>query len=182
MYLMEHVFERSVIVVGVRSRGFVGEERQRVQELHVRLDCGLVEVMGLGLITCGEKVVRGLHTLIAGVVQVYHRLHVLEENVRKVEKEVERESQSEETAHVEMTMDEVKDTKLAPWATRDVCADEDKITWEMRTTFSGPGQWSAHRAVPRKHDCRHWCQCSGVPRKHTCFHWCSRCALTPTRI
>ena len=45
----------SVIVVGVRSRGFVGEERRRVQELHVELHCGLVEVMGLGLITCGEE-------------------------------------------------------------------------------------------------------------------------------
>ena len=55
MCLMEHVFECSVIVVGVRSRGFVGEERRRVQELHVGLDCGLVEVMGLGLITCGEE-------------------------------------------------------------------------------------------------------------------------------
>ena len=78
MYLMEHVFECSVIVVGVRRRDFVGEERRRVQELHVGLDCGLVEVMGLGLITCGEEeVVRGVHTLVAGVVQVYHRLHVV---------------------------------------------------------------------------------------------------------
>ena len=68
-------------------------------------DCGLVEVMGLGLITCGEEeVVRGVHTLIAGVVQVYHRLHVVqeEEKVRKVEQEVEREDQGEETAHVNM--------------------------------------------------------------------------------
>ena len=81
MYLMEHVFECSVIVVWVRRRDFVGEERRRVQELHVGLDCGLVEVMGLGLITCEEEeeVVRGVHTLIAGVVQVYHRLRVVEE-------------------------------------------------------------------------------------------------------
>ena len=80
MYLMEHVFECSVIVVWVRRRDFVGEERRRVQELHVRLDCGLVEVMGLGLITCGEEeVVRSVHTFVAGVVQVYHRLHVVEE-------------------------------------------------------------------------------------------------------
>ena len=103
-----HVFECSVIVVVVRSRGFVGEERRRVQELHVGLDCGLVEVVGLGLITCGEEeeVVRGVHTLIAGVVQVYHRIHVVEEEEkgRKVEQEVERESQSEETTHTWMTM------------------------------------------------------------------------------
>ena len=95
---MEHVFECSVIVVGVRRSDFVGEERRRVQELHEGLDCGLVEVMGLGLITCGEEeVVRGVHTLVAGVVQVYHRLHVVEEEEkgRKVEHKVEREDQGE---------------------------------------------------------------------------------------
>ena len=55
--------------------------------------------MGLGLITCGEEeVVRGVHTLIAGVVQVYHRLPVVEEEekVRKVEQQVEREDQGED--------------------------------------------------------------------------------------
>ena len=37
--------------------------------LHVGLNCGLVEVMGLGLIPCGqEELVRGVHTLVAGVV------------------------------------------------------------------------------------------------------------------
>ena len=57
---------------------------------------------------CGEEeVVRGVHTLIAGVVQVYHGLHVVEEEekVRKVEQEVEREHQCEETAHVNMNME-----------------------------------------------------------------------------
>ena len=51
--------------------------------------------------------VSGVHTLVAGVVQVYHRLQVVEEEekVRKVEKEVERENQGEETAHMKMTMD-----------------------------------------------------------------------------
>ena len=108
MCLVERILECSVIVVGVRSRGFVGEERRRVQELHVGLDCGLVEVMGLRLITCGEvELVSGVHTLVAGVVQVYHRLQVVEEEEkgRKVEQEVERESQDEETAHMKMTMD-----------------------------------------------------------------------------
>ena len=106
MCLIEHILERRVVVVRVRSRGRVGEERRRVQELHVGLDCGLVEVMGLGLITCGEEeLVRGVHTLIAGVVQVYHRLHVAEEEEqeRKVEQEVEREDQGEETTHTWMT-------------------------------------------------------------------------------
>ena len=105
---MEHVFECSVIVVWVRRRDFVGEERRRVQELHVGLNCGLVEVMGLGLITCAEEgLVGGVHTLIAGVVQVYHRLHVVEEEEkeRKVEHEVERQDQGEETAHMWMTME-----------------------------------------------------------------------------
>ena len=108
MCLVEHVFECSVIVVGVRRRDFVGEERRRVQELHVRLDCSLVEVMGLGLITCGEgELVSRVHTLVAGVVQVYHRLHVVEEEEkgRKVEQEVEREDQDEETAHTWMAME-----------------------------------------------------------------------------
>ena len=108
MCSVEHVFECSVIVVGVRSRGFVGKERRRVQELHVGLDCGLVEVMGLGLITCVEvELVSGVHTLVAGVVQVYHRLHVVEEEEkeRKVEQEVEREDQGEETAHTWIGME-----------------------------------------------------------------------------
>ena len=108
MYLMEYVFECSVIVVGVRRRDFVGEERRRVQELHVGLDKGLVEVMGLGLITCGEgELVSGVHTLVAGVVQVYHRLQVVEEEEkgRKVEQEVEREDQGEKTAHTWMAME-----------------------------------------------------------------------------
>ena len=61
------VFEFSVIVVGVRRKDFVGKERRRVQELHVGLDCGLVEVMGLRLITCGEgELVSRVHTLVAG--------------------------------------------------------------------------------------------------------------------
>ena len=57
---------------------------------------------------CGEEVVvRGVHTLIAGVVQASHRLHVVEEEEkgRKVEQEVEREDQGEETAHVNMNME-----------------------------------------------------------------------------
>ena len=39
-----------------------------------------------------EELVRGVHALVAGVVQVYHRLHVVEEEEkgRKVEQEVER--------------------------------------------------------------------------------------------
>ena len=63
---------------------------------------------GLRSHKCGEEeVVRGVHTLIAGVVQVYHGLHVgeEEEKVRKVVQEVEKEDQGEETAHVNMNME-----------------------------------------------------------------------------
>ena len=58
--------------------------------------------------TCGEgELVSGVHTLVAGVVQVYHRLQVVEEEekVRKVEQEVEREDQGEETARMTMHME-----------------------------------------------------------------------------
>ena len=58
---------------------------------------------------CGEgELVSGVHTLVAGVVQVYHRLQAVEEEEkgRKVEQEVEREDQSEETAR--MTMHRLK--------------------------------------------------------------------------
>ena len=54
MCLVEHILEYSVIAVGVRRRDFVGEERRRVQELHVGLDWGPVKVVGVGLKTCGE--------------------------------------------------------------------------------------------------------------------------------
>ena len=57
---------------------------------------------------CGEgELVSGVHTLVAGFVQVYHRLRVLEEEEKgwKVEQEVEREDQGEETARMTMHME-----------------------------------------------------------------------------
>ena len=48
----KHTLEYSVIVVGVRGKPFVGEERRRVQELCVGLDRSLLEVEAVGLITC----------------------------------------------------------------------------------------------------------------------------------
>ena len=55
---------------------------------------------------CGEgELVSRVHTLVAGVVQVYHRLQVVEEKGGKVEQEVEREDQGEETAHTWMAME-----------------------------------------------------------------------------
>ena len=61
--------------------------------------------MGFGLITCGEgELVSGLRTLVGGVVQVYDRLQVVEEEEkgRKVEQEVERDNQGEENAQMTM--------------------------------------------------------------------------------
>ena len=58
--------------------------------------------------SCGVgEFVSGVHTLVAGVVQVYHRLQVVEEEeqVRKVEQEVEREDQGEETTRMTMHME-----------------------------------------------------------------------------
>ena len=107
MCLIEHILECRVVVVWVRSRGRVGEERRRVQKL--------VEVMGLGLITCGEgEDVVGVHTLLSGVVQVFHELLVGEEEEkekeqgRQEEREVKGEGQSEETAHMDDNGDGVK--------------------------------------------------------------------------
>ena len=86
MCLIEHILECGVVVVRVRSRGRVGEERRRDQELHVGLDCGLVEVMGLGLITCGKgEDGSSVHTLLSGVVQVCHELLVGEEEEKEEE-------------------------------------------------------------------------------------------------
>ena len=62
----------------------------------------------LSLFKCGEgELVSRVHTLVAGVVQVYHRLQVVEEEEkgRKVEQEVERENQGEETARMTMHME-----------------------------------------------------------------------------
>ena len=102
MCSIEHILECRVVVVRVRSRGRVGE-RRRVQKL--------VEVMVLGLITCGEgEDVVGVHTLLGGVVQVCHELLVGEEEEkeekqgRQEEREVKGEGQSEENTRTWMTM------------------------------------------------------------------------------
>ena len=58
--------------------------------------------------TCGEgELVGGVHTLVGGVVQVYHRLQVQEEEEkgRKVEQEIERENQGQENAQLTMHME-----------------------------------------------------------------------------
>ena len=52
MCSIEHILECSVIVFGVCGKNCVGEERRRGQEICVGLDVSLLEVVGVGLITC----------------------------------------------------------------------------------------------------------------------------------
>ena len=88
--------------------------------------------MGLGLITCGEEeVVIDLHTLIAGVVQVYHRLHVGEEEEkgRKVEQEVGKGgSKRRDHTHVDDHVDEVNGANILSHGAY-VCEDENTTTY-----------------------------------------------------
>ena len=98
----KHTLECSVIVVGIRRRDFVGEERRRVQELCVGLDGSLLEVKAVGLITCAEvELVRQVHTLVvrSAQVKVVFELQVREEveGVRQEVREVEGESKVEES-------------------------------------------------------------------------------------
>ena len=53
------------------------------------------------------ELVSGVHTLVGGVVQVHHRLQVLEEEEkgRKVEQEIERENRGEENAQMTVHME-----------------------------------------------------------------------------
>ena len=63
--------------------------------------------MSNSLTYCGEgEDVVGVHTLLGGVLQVCHEIHVDEEEEkgRKEEQEVERESQVEENTRTWMTM------------------------------------------------------------------------------
>ena len=80
---------------------------------------------------CGEEeLVRGVHTLVARVVQVYHRLHVVEEEerLRKVEQEVEKGgSRCRDRTHMEGHGDEMKNSNLSQSAC--VCEDEDTTTY-----------------------------------------------------
>ena len=97
MSFTKHTLECSVIVLGVRGKPFVGEERRRVQEL----DRSLLEVVGVGLFTCAEVgLVRQVHTLfVRSAQQVVYELQVREEveGVRQEVREVKGESKVEES-------------------------------------------------------------------------------------
>ena len=87
----KHTLECGVIVLGVLGKPFVGEERRRGQELCVGLDRSLLEVVGVGLITCvGVGLVKRVHTLFGRNAQVVYELQVGEkvEGVRQEVREV----------------------------------------------------------------------------------------------
>ena len=100
---------------------------------------------------CGEgELVGGVHTLVGGVVQVYHELQVLEEEEkgRKVVQEIERESQVEEKrSHGHDYGDDMKGLKrLEP---RCVCGRreaENKRDETMRTDVAR-SQWKSVEVV-----------------------------------
>ena len=114
----KHTLECSDIVLGVRGKTFVGEERRRVHKLCVGLDRSLLEVVGVGLITCGEvELVRQVHTFFVwSAQQVVYELQVREEveGVRQEVREVKGESKVEESRslHERMWMRWMTNTRL----------------------------------------------------------------------
>ena len=93
----QHILECGVIVLGVLGKPLLGEERRRVQELCVGLDRSLLEVVGVGLITCVEVgLVNGGHTLFGRCAQVLYELQGEEmEGVRQEVREVKDEENGE---------------------------------------------------------------------------------------
>ena len=95
----KHILECGVIVLDVLGEPFVGEERRRGQELCVGHDRSLLEVVGVGLITCVEVgLVNGGHTLFGRNAQVVYELQVRKE-VEGVRQEV-REVKDEENGEI----------------------------------------------------------------------------------
>ena len=109
----KHTLECSVIVLSVRGKPSVGEERRRVQELYVGLDSSLLEVVGVGLITCAQVgLVRQVHTLfVRSAQQVLHELQVQEEveGVRQEVREVKGGSKVEERRSQHEHVDDMDD-------------------------------------------------------------------------
>ena len=93
----QHILECGVIVLGVLGKPLLGEERRRGQELCVGLDTSLLEVVGVGLLTCeGVGLVNGGHTLFGRSAQVLYELQSEEvEGVRQEVREVKDEENGE---------------------------------------------------------------------------------------
>ena len=93
----QHILECGVIVLGVLGKPLLGERRGG-QELCVGLDVSLLEVVGVGLITCeGAGLVKRVHTLLGGV----HRLATALKEVEGVRQEV-REVNDEENGEIKV--------------------------------------------------------------------------------
>ena len=91
----QHILECGVIVLGVLGKPLLGERRGG-QELCVGLDVSLLEVAGVGLITCeGVGLVKRVHTLLGGV----HRFATNLKEVEEVRQEV-REVKDEENGGI----------------------------------------------------------------------------------
>ena len=99
--IVKHILERGVIVLHVIEEPLL-RELWRGQGLCVRLDGSLLEVVGVGLITCEEVgVVKRVHTLFGrNAQQVVYELQVREEvegvrqEVREVKGEIKVERES----------------------------------------------------------------------------------------
>ena len=113
----KHTLECGVIVLGVLGKPLLGEPRGG-QELCVGLDGSLLDVVGVGLVTCeGVGLVKRVHTHVGRSAQVVYELQVLEEEekVREEVQEIERESQGEEKRSDNHDhLDGVKDSFLEP--------------------------------------------------------------------
>ena len=92
MSFTQHILECGVIVLGILGKPLLGERRGG-QELCVGLDVSLLEVVGVGLLTCeGVGLVKRVHTLV-------HRFATNLKEVEEVRQEV-REVQDEEKGEI----------------------------------------------------------------------------------
>ena len=81
----KHILECDVIVLDVLREPLLGELRDG-QGLCIGLDVSLLEVVGVGLITCeGVGVVKRVHTLLVGVHRLAPALKVVEEVQEEVQ-------------------------------------------------------------------------------------------------
>ena len=97
MSFTQHILECGVIALGVLGKPLLGGERRRGQELCVGLDVSLLDLVGVGLITCeGVGLVIGGHTLFGRSAKVLYELQGEEvEGVRQEVSEVKDEENGE---------------------------------------------------------------------------------------
>ena len=123
----KHTLECRVIVLGVLGKPFVGEERRRVWELCVGLDRSLLEVVGVGLVTCVEV---GLMNRVYEL-QVREEVEWVRQEVREVQGEIKIERESLTSwAHVDGMTGEHK--------THDLCHMVHVHVWRCADTRTRP--------------------------------------------